>query len=190
MLITCVSCPIFNVTLGQISSVAVCKCKPWKLPFKGRKRCSTLLWSLITALTSIHHFLLLEMSSDIRVFFHDSDITIETRHGARRFAMAWIWPSAPAQTDYQVHHAVATQVLSIVAPLMPSLTVLCMFHLDPNLTAVSRSIKQNASLLHFITFGHRMSVWAKLAAWRSFKARSMHLMAACSCDSDVILTET
>jgi len=142
------------------------------------------------------------------VFCHDSGIRVETRHGARRFAMTWIWPSAPPQTDYQVHHGVATQVLSIVAPLksdcavyLPPVKMLflqplrwgpccLMSHLDPNLTAISRSIKQNASLLHLITFDHRMSVWAKFAAWRSFKARSMHLMAACSCASDVILTET
>ena len=60
-------------------------------------------------------------------------------------------------------------------------------HLQLIFTAVSRSIKQNALLLHFITFGHRMSVWAKFAAWRSFRASSMHLIAAWSCASDVIL---
>ena len=53
-------------------------------------------------------------------------------------------------------------------------------HLHPKITAVSKSLKQNVSLLHFIRFNHLISVWANFAACRSLRASITHLMAACS----------
>ena len=59
---------------------------------------------------------LFKTPSDILNDVHASEFRTETRHGAWRFAMTMIWPSAPEQKSAQIHQGVVAQVLSTVAP--------------------------------------------------------------------------